>query len=213
MGRRSGTREPLKARRQSSGWSQVHRRLSNGPGRAPGGWLSIGTARQGRVGVSGTQMVLRRLRDGGNWLVFGVGVVLATSPLWGQLVFGVNPRLDQLLRDRVPSPLGRLHEATSSRHFFGTGPTLRHPARAALGSRACRTASAGVGVPAASSSVPSGAAAGSRTSTLSPVRPRSISSRSCARARLPAARTVGRCQLVIELPDKGRWQRRAPVAG
>src|SRR5437763_15570229 len=44
-------------------------------------------------------------------------------------------------------------------------------------SRAVATAFAGIGVPAASSSVPRGAAAGSGASTLSPVRPRSISDR------------------------------------
>ena len=32
------------------------------------------------------------------WLVFAVGLVLATSPVWQRAVYGFNPTLDQLLK-------------------------------------------------------------------------------------------------------------------
>jgi len=43
-------------------------------------------------------MASRRLRNGCVWLLFGAGVVVATSPVWRRLAFGFNPTLDQALQ-------------------------------------------------------------------------------------------------------------------
>jgi hypothetical protein len=32
------------------------------------------------------------------WLVFALGLVLATSPVWQRPVYGFNPTLDELLK-------------------------------------------------------------------------------------------------------------------
>jgi hypothetical protein len=34
------------------------------------------------------------------WLALAAALTLATSPVWGQLLFGFNPTLDELLRLR-----------------------------------------------------------------------------------------------------------------
>jgi len=35
------------------------------------------------------------------WLVFAIGLVLATSPVWQRVVYGFDPTLDQLLKIAV----------------------------------------------------------------------------------------------------------------
>jgi hypothetical protein len=138
------------------------------------------------------------------------------------LVAGISFRCDETAQTRIHSTAATTRQATNTINSHAAPAWCLWPGASISDARsfrcAVRTAVGWMGVPAASSSVPSGAAAGSGQSLLSPVRPESISSRNCD-AVLPRRWTCWllcmryqRCFLIKVAPHC-RALRRAPYGG